>query len=410
MSVGIKAVLSKSDKIILSILFLFSLAGFTLAFEYFNVESCKKSLISWINSEKSTVQQGDVYQAITRAEKYFVDSGFFKGLKVDKVNKNDTNNFLTYGKIPRNEKPEKIASAKIATTWTGLFSYRLSYVFESRPDWVFSFYYTSEYTVFLIPVLSFLIVSILSVFLAYLRFESRQSMEDLVKVNKFIIQISTQVGHDIRSPLTALKVGADSLLLKDSEAGSLIFKSIERIENIASDLLDKRITLDAMASGAELDQSRATLIKAIFIFKKLQDIVNEKRTVNKAAKNINFELLLPDPKEISLWAVRDDLARVFSNIIENAIDASSINDDVTIEASFDKSYLNINVTDRGPGIPAEIMSRIGERGITYGKQGDGNGLGIYHACESMDKIGGKIIFKSRNGPGTITSILIPRLN
>ena len=63
--------------------------------------------------------------------------------------------------------------------------------------------------------------------------------------------------------------------------------------------------------------------------------------------------------------------------------------------------------DTGKGIPPEILAKLGQKGVTYGKAG-GNGLGLYHARTMIEGWGGSFTMKSEPGQGTAVLIALPR--
>jgi hypothetical protein len=69
----------------------------------------------------------------------------------------------------------------------------------------------------------------------------------------------------------------------------------------------------------------------------------------------------------------------------------------------------IQVIDDGQGIPTEILEKLGQRGISFGKDGStsGSGIGIYHAKQIIESFHGNFIIKSELGKGTVVSIDLP---
>lgn len=105
-----------------------------------------------------------------------------------------------------------------------------------------------------------------------------------------------------------------------------------------------------------------------------------------------------------------ELGRALSNLIENGIEArASDTAKVIIRLSEPKANsVCIEVTDFGRGMSPELLSRIGERGVTSGKE-KGNGLGIYHARTLVESIGGQFKIESKVGIGTSIFLIFPKI-
>jgi len=71
-----------------------------------------------------------------------------------------------------------------------------------------------------------------------------------------------------------------------------------------------------------------------------------------------------------------ELNQVWTNIIDNAIDALPKNGEITIETSCDEKNVTVKIIDNGAGIPADILSRIFDPFFTTKKMGEGTGIGL----------------------------------
>lgn len=77
-----------------------------------------------------------------------------------------------------------------------------------------------------------------------------------------------------------------------------------------------------------------------------------------------------------ICAYGSELNQVWTNLIDNAIDAMEEQGTLTIQTTQDRQYLRVDITDTGPGIPTEIESRIFEPFFTTKEMGKGSGLGL----------------------------------
>lgn len=100
-----------------------------------------------------------------------------------------------------------------------------------------------------------------------------------------------------------------------------------------------------------------------------------------------------------------ELNQVWNNIIDNAIYALPRNGELIIETRLDEKYAVVNITDNGPGIPGEIISRIFDPFFTTKKVGEGTGIGLDIVNRIVKHHNGKITVTSENGKTSFTVFL-----
>lgn len=95
---------------------------------------------------------------------------------------------------------------------------------------------------------------------------------------------------------------------------------------------------------------------------------------------------------------------VLSNTINNSFESFTQNDSGFIEVILDSNEdkIILTVKDSGKGIPLHILSKLGTKGVTFGKEGtqSGNGLGVSHAKQRIEAMGGSYEIQSTEGLGT----------
>ena len=102
-----------------------------------------------------------------------------------------------------------------------------------------------------------------------------------------------------------------------------------------------------------------------------------------------------------------ELNQVWTNLIDNSIDALDSQGTITITTSKEDSYLTVDIEDDGPGIPAEVQSRIFDPFFTTKGVGQGSGLGLDVVRRIVeDRCGGKVALRSKPGE-TVVSVRIP---
>lgn len=106
----------------------------------------------------------------------------------------------------------------------------------------------------------------------------------------------------------------------------------------------------------------------------------------------------------------NQLQQVFLNIIDNAIDAVGQSGQIRIRTSAnpkDPKELVVQISDNGPGIPKEALSKIFDPFFTTKRADEGTGLGLSISYGIVEKLGGNIEVESQEGKGTTFYVRIP---
>lgn len=224
--------------------------------------------------------------------------------------------------------------------------------------------------------------------LASLREFQRQRVE--METASALGEMARQVAHDIRSPLSALSVGVSMLDSLPEDQRTLLRQATQRIHDIATGLLSQG---RAMSSHGPIP-----LVSLV------DTLVSEKRAQIRGAVEIHADL---GDGVLFATVPGAELTRALSNLLDNALEALRDGGRVAVSLAPAGEYALLELRDDGGGIPEEILRRLGERGITYGKA-KGNGLGFYHAKKTVEAAGGTLAVESRVGRGTTVRIRLPR--
>ena len=212
-------------------------------------------------------------------------------------------------------------------------------------------------------------------------------------------EMSTRVAHDIRSPLTAINVVAEMGDLKGPYA-NLLKAAVARMNGIANDLLRHEVD-GADESRAVSSPDRVPLEDII------QNLVSEKR-LEFEPKEVELEVSssldsLDFPRE---WA--GPFTCILSNLINNSAEATNWQGRVEVGYMRRGNSLTVEVSDNGTGISEDVLKKMGAPGFSHNKE-KGNGMGVYHAQKTIESWGGKLVFQSQLGSGTVASISLPQL-
>jgi signal transduction histidine kinase len=201
------------------------------------------------------------------------------------------------------------------------------------------------------------------------------------------MRLVAAAGHDLRTPMTRMRLRAEFLPEEDREAW---FADLDELEEIA----DSAIRL-VREGGAGEDQIGVALDQL------LQDTVSE-----LAAANLPARLLRAEPGMVR--AAPLSLRRALRNLITNAATHGG-GATVALEAS-DQS-MKLIIDDNGPGIPPDLMTFVFEPFFRVdpgrSKRISGAGLGLAIAKEIIERCGGAIAIENRPEGGLRQTVLLP---
>ena len=101
-----------------------------------------------------------------------------------------------------------------------------------------------------------------------------------------------------------------------------------------------------------------------------------------------------------IYAYGGELNQVWTNLIDNAVDAMEGRGKLKVKTSWDEDYVLVEINDDGPGIPQEVKNRIFEPFFTTKGVGEGTGLGLDIVRRIVAGHGGEIRVDSRPGETT----------
>jgi signal transduction histidine kinase len=231
-------------------------------------------------------------------------------------------------------------------------------------------------------------------------------LENELRVSKAVSGMAAQVAHDIRSPLAALdSVVKDSSRLPE-EQRLMVRTAVGRIRDIANNLLEKERESKAGKSAALPAASEPAAEQLLSSL--IDPLISEKRAQFRSKAGVEIEARL-DAASYGLFAKVQpaEFKRVLSNLVNNSVEAMEDKGTVAVQLVPADGKVLLSVQDDAKGIPAEVLVRLGERGVTHGKAG-GSGLGLHHAKTSVEAWGGRLSLASELGKGTTVSIELPK--
>lgn len=228
-----------------------------------------------------------------------------------------------------------------------------------------------------------------------------EKKEEAIK-SKQLIKIGRQVAHDIRSPLSAIMSVISEKDHLDLKQINIIKSAADSLSNIANGLLVEY----KISQGYFPVNTTENKYDKNPVYPMLSEVVFEKNS-GYIKKKIEINLNVLDGAIFSSISVdSQQFKSVVSNIINNSIDAIDIEGTIDVSLKNDCNFMEIKISDNGRGIPVDILPKIRTYGFSHGKE-NGNGIGLYHATEYINKIGGSLSIDSESDVGTVVTVRIP---
>lgn len=236
--------------------------------------------------------------------------------------------------------------------------------------------------------------------------ETRERMEDahrrLIQAEKLasIGRVSAGIAHEIRNPLTSVKLNIQKVLQSDKldkiegEHLKISQEGIVQIEKIVKELLKftrtDELNLDQFSIQEIMEES----------IKMMADSLDQKKILLEKNYQETLPLVLVDG---------DKLRQVFLNILRNAYEAVEEGGGIDISLSLsqknEEKKVKIVISDNGPGIPEKDLENIFEP--FYTTKSSGTGLGLAIARKIVEQHKGSLQIIKKEGRGASFEILIP---
>mgnify|MGYP001390390898 CR=1 FL=1 len=216
----------------------------------------------------------------------------------------------------------------------------------------------------------------------------------------------SNVSHELKTPLTSMKVLADSLNGQEDVPVELykefmldIGNEIDRETKIINDLL----------SLVKMDRSAGDMnITSVNINELLELILKRLRPI---AEKQHIELVLESFRPVSAEVDEVKLTLAITNLIENGVKYNKPDGWVHVSLNADHQYFYVKVEDSGIGIPEDSLEHIYERFYrvdkSHSREIGGTGLGLAITRNAILMHRGAIKVFSTEGEGTIFNVRIP---
>jgi len=216
------------------------------------------------------------------------------------------------------------------------------------------------------------------------------------------------VSHELRTPLSLIKSTAETLIDGAKNDPATLGRFLEIIDRHASRLT---LLIDDLLLLSTLDSGRIRLqLEPLSLRPAVQEVMDD---FQARAHARGITLANEVPGALLAQADPDRLRQVLSNLIDNAIKYGRPDGRVSAQGEvLTEGLLELGVRDDGPGIPAEMQSRVFERFYRVDKarsrEQGGTGLGLAIVKHVVQAHGGDVRLVSAVGVGTTFHFTLPR--
>ncbi len=214
-------------------------------------------------------------------------------------------------------------------------------------------------------------------------------------------EMAKQIAHEIKNPLTPMKLKVQYLKRAWEDR---VNNFDERMQQFADSMISQINTLSEIASEfsnfAKMPRARN---RKLDLNQQIDNVVN----LFENSENVEIEKNNDLERPIYIHADKDQISRVFSNLIKNAIQAipADRKGKVSIGLRQKDGKSLVTITDNGSGVPDELKGKLFRPSFTTKSGGMGMGLAI--SKKIIEDLGGTITYETEKDKGTTFYIEIP---
>ncbi len=217
----------------------------------------------------------------------------------------------------------------------------------------------------------------------------------------------SNVSHELKTPLTSMKVLSDSILSMGEDAPVEMYR--EFMTDIAGEIERETDIINDLLSLVRMDKKDSTLNISQVNVNELMELIMKRLSPIAEAAGVDMVLESFRPVIVELDEVKFSLA--ISNLIENGIKYNEEGGWVHVSINSDHRYCYIRVEDCGMGIPEDALDHVFERFYradkSHSREINGNGLGLAITMSAIRMHQGEIKVASTLGEGTTFDVRVP---
>lgn len=213
-------------------------------------------------------------------------------------------------------------------------------------------------------------------------------------------EMAKQVAHEIKNPLTPLKLGVQLLEKSWREEDPNFSKKFERFsKSFVEQIESLALIASEFSNFAKLPDTPFSRIDLIETIKRSIEIYNSSDDLTITFKHSNSQMMVDGSK--------DHLLRIFNNLLKNALEAipAGIQGKIEVVLEVQGQGILISLADNGKGIPDDLKDKIFNPNFTT--KSSGTGLGLAFVKQAIENMLGTISFNTEQDKGTTFFIRLP---
>ena len=211
-------------------------------------------------------------------------------------------------------------------------------------------------------------------------------------------EMAKQVAHEIKNPLTPMKLAIQHLRQAFKDKPKDLPAIVDRTTQMMIEQIDALSRIAAEFSHyARMPEKK---FERVFLDETILECVELFRNIRGIEFRVKF-----DDNQSQLIADKDELRRVFINIIRNSVQAMDKGGAIAIESELIGNTCTLRFRDSGEGIPEKLLSKVFEP--NFSTRTDGTGLGLAISQKIIQDLNGTIEITSNAGRGTTVEVRLP---
>jgi two-component system nitrogen regulation sensor histidine kinase NtrY len=228
-----------------------------------------------------------------------------------------------------------------------------------------------------------------------------EDLTELIKVQQLAAwnEAARRIAHEIKNPLTPIRLSAERLLRKHQQGDPALGRAIEEgVEIIVRQVVNLQGMVDEFSRYARMPRPRPAEVD-------LSRLVGETLNLYRDLKpGVEIESTVA-PEVATAWVDGEQIRRALINLLDNAVEATDPPGQVTVAAQRENGHVQIRVADTGRGIPPESKEKLFLPYFSTKGRGTGLGLAIVHRIVTDHQ--GTIRVEDNLPRGTVFTVELP---
>jgi two-component system nitrogen regulation sensor histidine kinase NtrY len=229
-----------------------------------------------------------------------------------------------------------------------------------------------------------------------------EDLTELIQAQKLATwnEAARRVAHEIKNPLTPIRLSAERLLKKYREGDPLLGQTLEDgVKTIVREVASMKQMVDEFARFARMPRPQPTEVdleelmrETLQLYRDVKPGLDLAWTVTSEARRARFD--------------KEQVRGVLINLLDNAVEATPVPGSVDVRAIANNGTVVLQVADSGPGIPEDAKEKLFLP--YYSTKGRGSGLGLAIVHRVVTDHGGTIRVEDNRPSGTVFTIELPQ--